>query len=136
MKVARWVCLSFAGLMLLTGCSGLMTVPPSGVTPASLFTDVKYPSRREPETRFNFSKNDIDILGPVHATAESQTILSLLSQGDNGYGNLLKAARKEYPNADGVINVQWDTQFNNVCMGFLYQKATSHMDGTAIRFKR
>jgi len=121
--------------LVLTGCAGLMTAPPSGVAPGGLFSDVNYPSYRESQTRFTFTHDDLVILGPVTATSESQCILGLVAQGDNGFGNLMRAAKAKYPECDGVINIQWDTRWNLICMG-LMSKVTATVEGTAIKIKR
>ena len=121
--------------LVLTGCAGLMTAPPSGVAPGGLFSDVNYPSYRESQTRFTFTHDDLVILGPVTATSESQCILGLVAQGDNGFGNLMRAAKARYPECDGVINIQWDTRWNLICMG-LMSKVTATVEGTAIKIKR
>ncbi|MEI8122938.1 MAG: hypothetical protein WCI20_12890 [bacterium] len=121
--------------LVLTGCAGLMTAPPSGVAPGGLFSDVNYPSYRESQTRFTFTHDDLVILGPVTATSESQCILGLVAQGDNGFGNLMRAAKAKYPECDGVINIQWDTRWNLICMGLL-SKVTATVEGTAIKIKR
>lgn len=122
------------GLMVLTGC-GPMSYPPSAVGPAMILTDVNYPSMHDAQTVFNFSKSDFEILGPVSATSESESILGVVARGDNGYGKLMTAAKNAYPNADAVINVQWDTDFNSICLG-LYSKVTSKVTGTAVKFKK
>lgn len=119
----------------LTGCAGLMSTSPSGVAPGGLFSDVNYPSYRESQTKFTFTRDDLVILGPITAKSESQCILGLVAQGDNGFGNLMKAARTKYPDCDGVINIQWDTQWNLICLG-LMSKVTATVEGTAIKIKR
>jgi len=121
--------------LLLTGCAGLMSAPPSGVSPGGLFSDVTYPSYRESHTQFTFAREDFVILGPVTATSESSCILGLFAQGDNGFGNLTRAAKAKYPDCDGVINVQWDTKWNLICLG-LISKVNATVEGTAIKIKR
>lgn len=136
------VMVAFVAMTFLSGCSSLMNVPPSGVSPGFLFSDVNYPSRRESNTQFKFDRKDIVILGPVTATGESQNILLLWSQGDNGYGNLMKAAREAYPEADGVVDVQWDTRYSNLCIPCCYMyipilfKVKSTGEGNAFKFKK
>ena len=127
----------------LAGCAGLpMGAPPSGVSPGFLFSDVTYPSYRESSTKFTINRSDIIVLGPVTATGESQCILALWSQGDNGYGNLMKAAREAYPEADGVVDVQWDTKYGNLCLPCCYvwvpifYKVHSTGEGQAFKFKK
>lgn len=119
-----------------------MGAPPSGVSPGFLFSDVTYPSYRESSTKFTINRSDIVVLGPVTATGESQCILALWSQGDNGYGNLMKAARETYPDADGVVDVQWDTKYGNLCLPCCYvwvpifYKVKSTGEGQAFKFKK
>jgi len=100
-----------------------------------LFTEVNYPSRHDAQTLFNFNRSDIELLGPISTSSESQCILGLMAQGDNGYGNLMKAAKAKYPEADGVINLQWDTRWNLICMG-LISKVQSNVEGMAFKFKK
>jgi len=106
-------------------------------------SDVNYPSQRESDTQFKFTRNDIIILGPVKATGQSQNILMIWSQGDNGYGNLLKAAKATYPDADGVVDIQWDTRFSNLCLPCclgtwvpIFFKVTSTGEGNAFKFRK
>jgi len=128
-----------AGGALLSGCAGMgigtASTPPSGVMPGGIFTEVNYPSYRESQTKFSFKREDLEILGPVSATAESQNILGLVATGDNGYSKLLADAKAKYPTCDAVINIQWDTQWNSVCCGIV-SKAKSTAEGTAVRIKR
>ena len=124
-----------ASSVILSGCAGLMSAPPSGVTPGGIFSDVTYPSYRESQTKFTFTHSDLVILGPVTSTSESSCFLGLFASGDNGYGNLTRAAKAKYPDCDGVINIQWDTEWNQICMG-LISKVTATVEGTAIKIKR
>ena len=142
MKPYAGVMVALITAFLLAGCATPMGVPPSGVAPGFLLSDVQYPSRRECNTQFKFKREDIVVLGPIKATGESQCILMLWASGDNGYGNLMKAARIAYPDADGVVDVQWDTRYNNICLPCCYMyipvlfKATSTGEGNAFKFKR
>ncbi|MEI8139915.1 MAG: hypothetical protein WCI03_08615 [bacterium] len=134
---------AFIATFFLAGCvSPPMGIPPSGVSPGFLFSDVNYPTQRDSITKFKVNRNDIVILGPVTAKGESQCILALWAKGDNGYGNLMKAAKGAYPNADGVVDVQWDTKYSNLCIPCCYVlvpimfKATSTGEGQAFMFKK
>jgi len=133
----KWlsIAVSVASGLFLTGCAGLMSTSPSGVAPGGLFSDVNYPSYRESQTRFTFTRDDLVILGSVTAKSESSCILGLVAQGDNGFGTLMKEAKMKYPDCDGVINIQWDTQWNLICLG-LVSKVTSTVEGIAIKIKR
>jgi hypothetical protein len=147
-------CAPLLALLLpaVCGCGTPTAMGPSGVSPGMLMTEVTYPSQHDAQTRINIKRDDIQILGTVQATAESSTfLLRLWSSGDNGYGNLMKAARRAYPQADGVVDIQWDTEYMDAfeCCGLntyciilfqavpaIYSKATSHMEGKAFQFKR
>ena len=135
MKNRIWTSMSLLGALVFSGCASVTSLPPSGVSPGMLFSDVNYPSRHDAQTLFNFSKSDIELLGPVNTMSESQCILGLIAQGDNGYGNLMKAAKAKYPDADGVINLQWDTHWDLICMGIM-SKVQSNVEGMAFKFKK
>ena len=113
---------------------------PGGVYPGLIRADVNYPSLREtPLVRYDFKADDIEILGPVHAVSRSVNVLLLFSNGDNGLGTVIAAAKKQYPDCDTVINLNWDTRYT--WFGWPYppipilQRATSSIYGTAIKFK-
>lgn len=142
-------CVPFLALLLplVCGCGTPVSMGPSGVSPGMLMSDVTYPSLHEAQTRINFKRDDILILGTVKADAESRNLLLWLwADGDNGYGKLMQAARRSYPQADGVVDVQWDTEYNDACsicgtcIGYiprpLFAKVTSHMEAKAFQFKR
>lgn len=135
MKIIVSMCAIMAGVSVLVGCATpYMALPPGGVGPGSLVSDVTVPSSREIQTQIQLSRSDIEILGPVAVVSESQRILGMFSQGDNGYGKLLAAAKNGYPQADAVINVMWDTHYQGYIFG-LFGKATSRVTGHAIKFK-
>ena len=128
-------------LPLVCGCGTPTAMGPSGVSPGMLMSDVNYPSARDAQTRFDFKRDDIQILGSVKAQTESLNILMLWSTGDNGYGSLMRAARQAYPQADGVVDLQWDSQFSNLCIPCyipipIMFKVISHVEGKAFQFKR
>jgi hypothetical protein len=141
-------CIPLLALLLLLncGCGTPTSMGPSGVSPGLLMTEVTYPSMRDAQTRINLKRDDIQILGVIKADAKSQNILWIWASGDNGYGNLMKAARQAYPQTDGVIDVQVDTEYKDllsVCaMYFLglpipiLSSVTTHMEGRAFQFKR
>jgi len=130
---------------LVCGC-GTTSMGPSGVSPGLLITDANYPSAHDAQTRINFKRADIQILGVVKAEFESRNIFWLWASGDNGYGKLMQAARQSYPQADGVVDVQWDTEYRDLCAccGFcifyrpvpLLATAVTHAEGKAFQFKR
>jgi len=142
-------CAPLLALLLpaVCGCGTPTAMGPSGVAPGMLMTEVTYPSKHDAQTRINIKRDDIQILGTVKADAESVNILFWLwASGDNGYGKLLQAARQVYPKADGVVDIQWDTEYQDACaicgtvLGYIprpiYAKVTSHMEGKAFQFKR
>ena len=136
------ISVSLAIAALATGCMAPMGVAPSGVSPGALMSDVNYPSLRESSTQFKFSRSDITILGQVKAEGQSRCILLLWASGDNGYGNLLKEAKRVYPDADGVVDIQWDTRYNNLCIPCcdmwipILFKSTSVGEGSAFKFNK
>lgn len=135
MKKMILASLPLMGALVFSGCASVLSMPPSGSSPGMLMTEVTYPSKHDAQTLFNFSKADIELLGPISVTSESQCMLGLMAQGDNGYGNLMKAAKAKYPDADGVINLQWDTRWNLLCLGII-SKVQSNVEGMAFKFKK
>jgi hypothetical protein len=136
MKKVIGLLLGVAGLVALSGCAGIWAPPPGGAQPAMVLTETTYPSMYQaPAVKFNFERSDIEILGPVSATSESQSILGIVCQGDNGYGNLMRAAKAAYPNCDGVMNIMWDTHYNCMCLG-LVTKVKANVEGVAFRYKK
>ena len=131
----RIVGVSFAvvGLLCMSGC--LMGGFPSaaGAKPGGIVADGTYGIGGMP-THIRLQREDVQILGQVESSTESECILGIISQGDNGYGKVLAAARAKYPTCDAVINMQWDTQYKTICLGILYEKVTTKITGTAIKY--
>ncbi len=124
-----FICLTAAAL---SGCS-LPVVKNSGVTPAVIATDVKYPSEFNGSARFNIeTKAKFNILGIVTAKGESTNILGIIAQGDNGYSNLIDTAKKM--GADDVINITTDIKYHYYFFG-AFQKVVTNLTGTAIKYE-
>ncbi len=124
--------------LLLSGC-GTTRMPAGSVFPGLIYTDVNYPSMREaPQVRYDFKAADIELLGPVTAKMTSMNILGIYAAGDNGYKTLLETAKREYPGADDVINLNWDTEFTYFGLIYIpiFQRADSTLYGTAVKIKR
>jgi len=125
----------------MVGCTSTSHIPRSGVAPGFVIANVNYPSYRETDTEFKISRNDIVILGPVKASGNSINVLGIVATGDNGYGNLTKAARSAYPEADGVVDIQWDTSYENLCIPAcyclipIYMTTKTAIEGNAFKFK-
>ena len=128
---------SILGLGLLTvGCGSTASMGKVGAAPGWLVAQQSFPSAREaPVMEFQYKPEDIVILGPVTSTSQSKCILGLISEGSNGNLVLMQAARTKYPDADGVMNVQWDSRYNGICMG-IYTTVDSDVEGTAFKWKR
>jgi len=125
-----------AGLMCLSGCGILGGFPsPRGAHPGSIVSDGTYGVGGMP-TLIRLQREDVEVLGQVQSATESECILGIISQGDNGYAKVLAAARTKYPECDAVINMQWDIQYKTICFGALYEKVTTKIEGTAIKYKR
>jgi len=127
--------------LLATGCfspgPGVAGMGKVGVGPGGLVAQQVFPSAREaPLMEFQFKPEDIVILGPVTTTSESKNILGLVSEGGNGNLALMQAAQAKYPDAEGVMNVQWDSKYDAICMGILYSTVESQIEGTAFKWKR
>jgi hypothetical protein len=129
--------LAVVGLLFMSGCMmGMAGYPsPAGARPGGIIGDGTYGVGGMP-TLVRLQREDVEMLGQISSTTESECILGLISQGDNGYGKVLAAARAKYPTCDAVINMQWDTTYKTICAGSLYEKITTKIDGTAIKYTR
>lgn len=116
------------------GATGCARFGPGGAAPGFIYSDVTYPNMVNPnmEYRIVFDRDDIELLGPVQATASSIWAGFVYSSGDSGYANLMDQARAM--GADGVMNVTIDTKFNWYFI--LYAKVTTKLTGQAYRYKR
>jgi len=122
-------------IFITAGC-GVMTLPPSGVSPGMAYSSVNYPSMQNSITEYKFGKDDIEVLGPVLAETSSINILGLFSTGDNGYGKLLEEARRRFPEADGLVNVYFDSRYTSCLWGMIFSKVNSTVTATAVKFKK
>jgi hypothetical protein len=120
--------------VLATGCAGITSLGPGGASPAAIYTDVTYPNAINPSMRYEvaFARADVELRGPVEATAQSFNVLGVVSWGDSGFGALMQSARAR--GADGVMNVTVDTQFKSILM--LYTQVTTKLTGQAYAYKK
>lgn len=108
-----------------------------GGAPPGVFSSVNYPSMQNTVTKYHLTRDDYEVLGPVTVKSSSHNILMLFAFGDNGYGKLLSEARKKYPDADGFLNLYFDSRYNSLLPYFpIYQGIESTITGTAIKMKR
>ena len=121
-------------LSMATGMVGCARFGPGGAAPGFIYSSVTYPNTLNPNMEYQiiFNYDDIEILGPVQATAASKWVAFVYSSGDSGYGSLMDQARAM--GADGVMNVTIDTQFN--WYGLVYAKVTTKLTGQAYRYRR
>lgn len=127
--------LSISILIMISECAATTHMPPSGANPAPLISNTNYPSMHNSVTNFNFTKDDIEILGPVFVSTSSHNLLYLFSWVNNGYGALLDKAKETYPDADALININYDTHYTKVLL-FLYTRVKSNVTATAVRIKK
>jgi len=127
-------------ILIMAGCGCFgpypYNTPPAGTSPIAVVSSVNYPSAQNAMTVYNLNSSDIEILGPVEVSTSSMRILLLVSWGDNSYGELLKEAKEVYPETEALINVYTDTDCTSVLFSVIYQKVTTRMTGTAIKFKK
>lgn len=118
-------------LALSTGCA---RIGPGGAAPGMIYSNVTYPNMVNPnmDYRITFDRDDIELLGPVHAEAESKWVFFLYSSGDSGYGALMDQARAM--GADGVMNITVDTNFKWYAL--VYARVTMKLTGQAYRYLR
>ncbi|MFP4058535.1 MAG: TRL domain-containing protein [Candidatus Brocadiia bacterium] len=120
--------------LLAGGCAQVVSLGPGGASPGLVITDTTYPNAVNPSMRYEigFRPDDIELRGPVQATARSMNVLGIASWGDSGFGKLMDAARAQ--GADGVMNVTVDTQFKTVL--FLYSEVVTKLTGQAYAYKK
>ena len=136
MKLILTSALAIVSMACLSGCGLIGGFPsPQGAHPGGIVSDGTYGVGGMP-THIRLQREDVEVLGQVQSATESECILGIISQGDNGYGKVLAAARAKYPECDAVINMQWDIQYKTICFGSLYEKVTTKIEGTAIKYKR
>ena len=121
---------------LLAGCCAMGGgySSPLGSRPGSIVADGTYGTGGTPAF-VRFEGTDVEVLGQVQAEGHSETTLGIISSGDNGYAKVLDAARKKYPDFNGVINLQYDVQYNNICGGALVERVTTKIEGTVIKYR-
>jgi len=89
----------------------------------------------EPLSRsFDYNSADFEVLGPVEAQSESTVILGLVARGTEGYGLLMKEARKRYPDASTVMFIFADYSYEGILYPILGTIRTTYQ-GTAVRAK-
>lgn len=127
------VLLASAAVMMLSGCAGgPFSTGPSGTWPAFVYSDqLTYPSANFSSTQYQLTTDDFEIRGTVVARGESQNILGIIAQGDNGYQSLLAEARSQ--GGDDVMNIRVDTKVTNILS--LYWKVETVLTGQAVSWK-
>lgn len=135
------ICLVFGLIVVFSAGCGTVNLPQGGVFPGAVYGDGVYPSMKDSHTKYEFDAKDVEVLGAVTGEGESFNVLLLFSQGDNGYQQLLKNAKKKYPKMDALINFYWDTKYFNFGVPWpiplpVYQRARSEVTAIAIRYKK
>lgn len=84
---------------------------PGGVEPGNYCSMATYPAKLNPnmEYQIQIDYDEIEILGPVKAEADTHNVLGIASWGDSGSAELLEKARAM--GADGVMNMSIDMDF-------------------------
>ncbi|MGF1572536.1 MAG: hypothetical protein ACFCU1_05635 [Sumerlaeia bacterium] len=120
-----------AFLLLQTGCA---SIGPGGAAPGFIYSDTTYPNDLNPNMQHQilFDRDDIELLGPVDASAKSTWIAFVYSGGDSGYAELMRQARAQ--GADGVMNVTVDTNFQWYFI--LFAKVTTKLSAQGYRYRR
>ncbi len=122
---------ALVAVALSTGCA---RIGPGGAAPGMVYSNVTYPNMVNPnmDFRITFDRDDIELLGPVHAEAESKWMFFVYSSGDSGYGALMDQARAM--GADGVMNITVDTNFKWYLL--FYARVTMKLTGQGYRYVR
>jgi len=130
----RLICLSALTVAVAASSGCVANIGPGGAAPGLIYSDVTYPNALNPNMsyRIEFDRDDIEILGPVESEASSRWYFFVVSSGNSGYADLMKAAREV--GGDGVMNVTLDTQYSNWFL--FYAKITVKLQGLAYRYKR
>ena len=83
----------------------------------------------------DYSSADFEVLGPVEASGNSTVVLGMFTGGSEGYGLLMRKARKEY--GDDVSTVMFifsDYTYTGVFYP-LVGTIITHYSGTAVKAK-
>ena len=128
------LCLALLSVVAIAGCATQpMSMGPSGIGFAPVFTSVTYPADNTAFTRFQFAPSDVVIKGPVSGSSTSHSIIfGLIAIGNSGYEKALAEAREQ--GADDVVNLRVDASYFNF-LG-LYSSVTTTITGTAINWKK
>lgn len=84
---------------------------------------------------WDYSSADFEVLGPVEATGESTVLLGLVARGTEGYGLLMKEARKIYgKDVSTVMFIFSDYSYEGLFYPIIGSVKTSY-SGTAVKAK-
>lgn len=121
----KWTCLIVlvSVVLMLTGCS-------------SMVFERHTLGKSDPFSRtWDYSSADFEVLGPVEATGESTVLLGLVARGTEGYGLLMKEARKIYgKDVSTVMFIFSDYSYEGLFYPIIGSVKTSY-SGTAVKAK-
>ena len=78
---------------------------------------------------------DLTVLGDVSATGEIMTVLCVVTIGDASLQSLKEKALRQYPEADGIIDVEVDNHVFGI-LACVYKKVTVTLRGKAVRYHK
>jgi hypothetical protein len=126
--VAASLCLA---VMTIASCAGVVTPTGYGTaTSAFIYTHMTFPAAIQ-DTQLN--QDDYKIIGEAHGTGSTNNILGIAAFGDGGVNKAYRDAL-EKSGGDDLINMRIDTEASSIL--YLFSTVTTHVYGTAIKYKK
>lgn len=83
----------------------------------------------------DYSSLDFEVLGPVEASGSSMVVVGIVARGNEGYGLLMKEARRKYgADVTTVMFIFSDYDYKGILYPLIGKIETSY-SGTAVKMK-
>ena len=123
MKIRLMAGLLCLGMLGLTGCA-------TGMFERHTAGKVDFQSRS-----WDYTTAEYEVLGPVEASGSSQVVLGMVTDGHEGYGLLMKAARTKWGgDVTSVMFIFSEYEFSGVLYPLIGKVSTTYY-GTAVKSK-
>lgn len=83
---------------------------------------------------WDYTTAEFEVLGPVEAEGSSQVVLGIVTDGHEGYGRLMKAARNKWPETTNVMFIFSEYDYSGVLYPIIGKISTTYY-GTAVKSK-
>jgi len=84
---------------------------------------------------WDYSSLDFEVLGPVEASGSSMVVVGVVARGNEGYGLLMKEARRKYgADVTTVMFIFSDYNYRGILYPLIGKIETSY-SGTAVKMK-